>query len=242
MKVGIDIKANREIYGKSVSKKNYIFDTISQLMSDSMPYGVVKTGGLLDPSYIDRYAYVLTNMLTMDTIRMGGIEVPNAAPVNQLEMYTEMLVPMQKIAMVAATANFIDEYLAIFKTDLRDQFIILMGDNILFLTEFISAVANKISELAGFDMKYDSLGFVDFPSIDKKLDTNLPSMKEKVEKEYSKGVASFGFVKAMVDAKTNAKDLILQPGMGNTGSIYPRLFKDLSSEMRVITNEVLGKT
>ena len=230
IKIGFDVKASREVYSKSTNKSGYVFNTIKNALSEQMPRGIVKGGSSIGGDYIEKFAYVLTTMLTMSAIKKSGIEVPNAAPINSAEMYSEMYLPIQRVALVTAAAHFIDEYLYLFKTDLRSQIVILMGDNVMFLTEFIDHVASKIySVMTGGN--YDNIGFVDFPSI-----------QAQVDKEYSKGFLPKGLVKKMVDDKVDLQRSLFSPGGGaDSGTIYPRLFSQLTPQMNAITNKVLGK-
>jgi hypothetical protein len=230
IKVGFDIKASREMYSKSTNKSGYIFNTIKNALSEQMPRGIVKGGTSIGGDYVERFAYVLTTMLTLTAIKKSGIKVPNAAPINSSEMYNEMYLPIQRVALVTAAAHFIDEYLYLFKTDLRSQIVILMGDNVMFLTEFIDHVAGKIYAVM-IGAKYDNIGYIDFPTI-----------QAEVDKQYKSGLLPKGVVKKMVDDKVSLQNKLLSPGGGaDSGTIYPRLFSQLSPQMNAITNKVLGK-
>lgn len=233
MRIGVDVKADREIYKKEYSEKNALYNIIESVLSNSMPHGLVKMTHSDTKGFMDMYAYVLTNMLTMKTIANKGLGVPNAKPYSETRLRNFAMIPLQQVAMISGTAKFIDEYLALFDNNLRKQLLILMGDRIMFISEFIREIQKKMYEV--LDMrKYDSVGFVDLPTL--KLDNNVKITALEA------GLPETLLANMISDKIQLQRDLLntsKQPQ--GTGSLYPELFTGLKSQMAEIAEQVLGK-
>lgn len=168
--VGIDVKANREIYTHNETKKDHMINMLTNVIKSApLPFGKVSGAGG-NEDFANIFAYAFVNMMTMNTIRGAKINVNNAAPVNEAEMRTDLFIPIQRITLISVLAHFIDEYLGRFKTARRAQIVVLLGDNIVFLTEFLTKIKNIINTVAGNPETYDTFGYVDIGSIQKNVE------------------------------------------------------------------------
>jgi hypothetical protein len=138
-------------------------------------------------------------------------------------MSLEMMQPIQRVAMISATGKFIETYLDTFDNDLRSQLIVLMGDRVLFLSDFIDEIKKKMYQAIGG--KYYVLGSVDIGSLKNAIPASL--------------------VEDMVQNKIKRQDIIFAKGVdleSGTGGIYPKLFSgSLKTRMKKITENVLGR-
>lgn len=238
--VGYDVKANRETYTHNYGgKKHNIVKILSNALGDGLQYGAIPAGTKVDQkSYLNIFAYSFVNMLAMDAINRGGIDVPNSEKVNQAKMYEDLFVPIQRIILVSAVAQFLDNYLGTFSNNKRDQIIILLGDNIIFLSEFLKEIEKMIFTLISTG-KYDSLGYVEISDIRSEI------------KKVTKKTSLMSLVEDLSNQKT---DWILKKkstlfinaggaGTSGTGSWYPLIFSDagIKSKMRDIAEAALGK-
>ena len=129
--------------------------------------------------------------------------------------------PIQQIAMLSSIAKFITQYVHTFTNNTRDQIIVLMGDEVLFLTEFLDKIKDIATSIVlGGD--YNQAGHATIPKLNKK----------------THGLKSF--VAELSRNKVKLQNKILTEGTKST-SIYPELFNNLQEEMKRITDKVLGK-
>ena len=190
IKVGYDVKANKETYTtRRGGEKHNIVTMLSDAIGGSMPHNIVPSTSKVDPKYfLNLFTYTFVNMLTMKEIKHGGIKVENAAEVQISKMYQDMFVPIQKVIMVAATARFIDKYLSNYSNSRRQQIIILLGDNILFLSEFLKEVLGLVTKMIGaegYHGKGYGVGYVDIPNLykaAKKATEETSGMQSMVKK------------------------------------------------------------
>ena len=238
MKIGFDVKANREIYSTSASR-NYIFlEFIENAFKSKLPKEVIKGLGGNSETFINAFSYALVNMYVMDKINKSGIKVPNAAAVDTAFLKENIFHPVQELAVLLGVAHFIDEYLAKFNQENRDQIIIQLGDNIVFLTEFITHIQKITMEIiGGKTTAQDSLGYVNMGSVVKEAGS------------LSKNPISQTWIKELSEAKTNwlrdrldykkTKTFDVTSG---TGKFYPFMFNDLKTDyMKKIADSVLSK-
>lgn len=236
--VGFDVKANSETYTHNNFKKNHMTDLLTEALSQSgMPFGKVQGIGL-DNSFVNLFSYALVNMMTMDTIRGAGINVKNAAPVNQGKMYIDLFLPIQKIGLIVAVSHFVDEYLGQFDTARRKQIVILLGDNIVFLTEFLEKIKSLIGDVLGGKKSYSEIGYI-----------NIGDIQKNVEKWSNKGSLPQSMVSKLNAQKTDwiqkkmSDSLFVNAAGAGSNSWYPQIFSDASirSQMKQISKKVLGK-
>lgn len=232
MKVGFDVKANREIYTHSYNKTGILMSVIEDSVNNNLPYGLVKVNTPFR-DFGKLFAYALVNALTFKTISAAGLKVENASKISLNKMYTEVFIPIQKLAVLGATVRFIDDYLANFDNEYRKQLVILLGDNIVFLSEMLEEIQVIIQEfmdagLTSGSGSYDKLG----------MTGGFPKMAQESEK-MKKWIIPKQYLEILAERKQDkVKDLMAKKD--TSSSYYPILFKDLESEMNKIATAVLG--
>jgi hypothetical protein len=177
LKIGFDFKANREVYSKVYTQNfgiiNFVADAL--ITKAAIPGGEEMT---------NLYAYAMTNMYVMNTIRQLAIEIPKAQEVDQGFLKRDIQISLQRLALVSTTVHFIKTYIEFFNNELRDQIVIVLSERVFFLSEFMDRVAELLENYQGGEMKYDSLGYVNFAKSSKKsLMTNTGLVDQNAIKE-----------------------------------------------------------
>lgn len=233
LKIGFDVKANQEEYTHNIRRNDAMIKLINESLTSSMPKGMVKVSAPGAGNYAELFGYALVNMLTMTAISGSGIEVPNAAQVNISKMKQEIFLPIQKLAVTLGVAEFVDNYLALFDTERRKQVVVLLGDNIIFLTEFMAKINKLVISMLSGNISYGDVG-----------DIRLPSIEQEVKKWEDWVVPQSMIEKLSVDKTELINNLdVLSNGNKSAikGSIYPSLYNKLDSQMSQIANKVLNK-
>ena len=155
LKIGFDFKANREVYTKNYSPKFGIINYVAEALitKAAIPGGEEIT---------NLYAYAMTNMYVMNAIDKLAIEIPKAQKVDEGFLKRDIQISLQRLALVSSTVHFIKTYIEFFNNELRDQIVIVLSERVFFLSEFMDRVAQLLENYQGGEMKYDSLGFVNF--------------------------------------------------------------------------------
>lgn len=232
MKVGFDVKANREIYTHSYNKTGILMSVIEDSVTNNLPYGLVKVNTPFR-DFGKLFAYALVNALAFKTISAAGLKVENAAKISLNKIYAEVFIPIQKLAVLGATVRFIDDYLANFDNEYRKQLVILLGDNIVFLSQMLEEIQVIIQDfmdagLTSGSGSYDKLG----------MTGGFPDMARESDK-MKKWIIPKQYLKILAERKQDkVKDLMANKD--TSSSYYPILFKDLESEMNKIATAVLG--
>lgn len=169
LKIGFDVKANQEEYTHNIRRNDAMIKLINESLTSSMPKGMVKVSAPGAGNYAELFGYALVNMLTMTAISGSGIEVPNAAQVNISKMKQEIFLPIQKLAVTLGVAEFVDNYLALFDTERRKQVVVLLGDNIIFLTEFMAKINKLVISMLSGNISYGDVGDIRLPSIEQEV-------------------------------------------------------------------------
>lgn len=233
LKIGFDFKANREVYSKAYTQNFGIINFVAEALitKAAIPGGEEMT---------NLYAYAMTNMYVMNAIRQLEIEIPKAQEVDQGFLKRDIQISLQRLALVSTTVHFIKTYIEFFNNELRDQIVIVLSERVFFLSEFMDRVAELLENYQGGEMKYDSLGFVNFAKSSKKsLMTNTGLVDQNAIKELN-DVKYIRWARLM--AANTARDertSFISKGPTNT-NFYPSLFKASNRQMSAIAKKVLG--
>ena len=133
---------------------------------------------------------------------------------------------LQSVALLTSTVYFIDNYIkqVLSQSTEHDQIIVLLGDNMMFLSEMIEGVHNMMSTYGDDLKKYNSLGLVYMDSTD-----DISAYMEKTPK--------------FEEMLTRKSRLITTYNRNNkTTDWYPDLFQRTKSKMQDITEQVLGQS
>lgn len=229
LKIGFDVKANRELYGYGKSNVFGVMEFVSKALTRGSDHGLIDAiqGG---DELSKLYAYAMVNMFVLNQFDASGIQVEKAEKVNISFLRSKIQVLLQRLVLISLTVSFLDEYIHFFNTDLRKQIIIQMGDKIVFLTEFLDKVLDLMGNMQNNTTNFNDLGFVNFASTSKKIfdtqkiitDSDVESMNNSKLKQYN-----------------DLKNTIGGSGLTN---FYPSLFSGESEQkMANISRKVLGK-
>ena len=141
VKIGFDVKANREMYSHTYSAKGDMSKMIVEGIRGQIPGNILNmksSSGTID-EYLGYFAYALTNLVTLKALHKEGRLPENSKKYNAGIVKQYAMNSLQSVALLTSTVYFIDNYIkqVLSQSTEHDQIIVLLGDNMMFLREMI---------------------------------------------------------------------------------------------------------
>jgi hypothetical protein len=162
LKIGYDIKASRTLYTKNFSAQGAFFDIIRSVIDKSPELEIFKNSSLKDKNFLNELAYSLVNAAALRAAELDGEGNNNGLPLSSEgkdeKTKKDVHSTLQKIALTGALVRFLDEYMSSYHNEIRSQIIILLGDNVIFLSEFLGFLKEKAISFTQKGATYNLLG------------------------------------------------------------------------------------
>ena len=224
LKIGYDVKSSRELYMKTYSGQGALFDFVKQSLLGELPYKLFDGSIAGGTDILDLFAYGIVNASAMVAMDSKGVYVDSGSELNMAFINNNLMIPLQRIGILSATVKFIDEYLGTFSNNLRDQIVILMGDNVIFLTDFLIHIKKLIAQFY-VSGNYNNIGYI---ITGEKFET----LANKIPKNLLTEIARYKY------------DLTTSDSIEKLGkkSFYPHFLIALRDKFTTITESVLGSS
>ena len=155
MNIGVDVKSNKALYKKSTQKEGYGYDILSSIFLGKGGFSelgktaangqvVQKFGNILsnpDPEFFKKMLYLLVNSTVFQ-----AEGVPTKAT-NQAEQ------GLRSMLIIGGLIDFIVTYIARATNQSRQQILLLVGDQIIFTTDFVEHMVEMIESINPNNLK-----------------------------------------------------------------------------------------
>lgn len=227
-KVGWDIKSSRESYTKTeFAGKGSIFYALQKTILGSSEFQVFKKIGVNDADYLKWFAYTLTNVAALQGLDESGSAPDNAEKYDSGWVSQNITSILEKVILITAVLNFLDSYLENFNNDLRKQIVILLGDEAIFISEFLAGIRKVLLPfiINPSEAAYNTIGFISFGN-------DLKSLGGLALKT--------GGVKQLWEKKKNILQRTETETSLQSNSSYPIIFSQLDGDFKRVTERILG--
>lgn len=219
MNIGIDVKSNKALYKKSTQKAGYGYDILSSIflgkggfseLGKTAPNGRVmkQFGNILsnpDPEFLKKMLYLLVNSTVFQ-----AEGVPTKAT-NQAEQ------GLRSMLIIGGLIDFIVTYIARATLESRQQILLLVGDQIIFTTDFVEHMVEMIESIKPDNLK------------------NIYGINYRILDEGATNKIGEGLKKKMLKEKLRL--------VRNGVNTYAELFNQLGAqEMKKITSAALQRS
>lgn len=184
MNIGIDVKSNKALYKKSTQKEGYGYEILSSIflgkggfseLGKTAPNGTVmkKFGNILsnpDPEFLKKITYLLVNSTVFQA---EGVKIK---AVNEAQQ------GLRTILIIGGLIDFIVTYIARATGESRQQILLVVGDQIIFTTDFVEHMVKMIESINPDNLK--NIYGINYRILDEGAENKVPEgLKKKMLKE-----------------------------------------------------------